>query len=113
MFADTANFRQPSHSAPLPLWIRKIPHELVCHMDSTPSDRMSEYENGRSYGNDRPSLRQSFLKLAERSRITVRTRLGALVLRIVWSKMTDARFLREAFESDLGGCGWMRPMRRS
>ena len=98
MFADTANFRPPSHSAPVTLRIYKIPHELVCHIDPTPSDQVSECEGGGIRGIGRPSLRQSFAKLAERMRITVRTRLGALILRIVWSKMPDARFLREAFE---------------
>ena len=113
MFGDTANFLGTNQPAPGTLRICKIPHKLICHIDPMPSDRMSEYGNGRGYGTSRQPLRKAFVKLAERSRITLRSRLGALILRIVWSTMLDARFLREAFEADLGGCWWMRPMRRS
>lgn len=66
-------------------------------------ERLSETEISRLYGVSRQPVRESFIKLAEEGLLEIRPQRGSFVRRISLSAVEDARFIREAVETDLAG----------
>lgn len=65
--------------------------------------RLSETEISRQYGVSRQPVREAFIRLADDGLLEVRPQRGTFVRRISLRAVEDARFIREAVETDLVG----------
>ena len=66
-----------------------------------PGQRFSEAEISASFGVSRQPVREAFIKLSEEGLVQIRPQRGTFVCRISLRAVEDARFIREAIESDL------------
>ncbi|WP_103334812.1 GntR family transcriptional regulator [Pseudotabrizicola formosa] len=66
-----------------------------------PGERVSEAELSVQFGVSRQPVREAFIKLAEEGLVQVRPQRGTFVCKISLRAVEDARFIREAIESDL------------
>ena len=71
--------------------------------DLEPGVRISEAEIAAEYTVSRQPVREAFIKLAEEGLVEVRPQRGTFVRKIEVAAVMDARFMREAIESDIVG----------
>lgn len=74
-----------------------------------PGERLSEAEISLQFGVSRQPVREAFIKLAEEGLVQVRPQRGTFVCKISLRAVEDARFIREAIESDLARILAARP----
>jgi DNA-binding GntR family transcriptional regulator len=66
-----------------------------------PGDRISESEIAAAYGISRQPVREAFIKLQEQGLLMVLPQRGTVISKIAYQAVLDARFLREAIETDI------------
>src|SRR5690606_41732276 len=88
-------------SASLTPQLYRILRERIISADLIPGSRISESEIARSYSLSRQPVREAFIKLAEDGLVEIRPQRGTLVRKITPEAVMDARFVREAIETDL------------
>jgi DNA-binding GntR family transcriptional regulator len=101
--AHTARYEQEALDLALPI-SPQINHSLrrqIIRCDLKPGDRISESEIARAFSVSRQPVREAFIKLAEQGLLTVLPQRGTTVTRIAYAAVLDARFMREAIESDI------------
>lgn len=83
-----------------PQLFRLLRHRIV-HNDLRPGHRISETEIAREFGISRQPVREAFIKLAGEDLLAILPQRGTVVCKISYAAVLDARFLREAIESDI------------
>ncbi|WP_417805834.1 GntR family transcriptional regulator [Thalassospira lucentensis] len=81
--------------------IHRIIRERIVSTDLLPGMRLSEAELAKSYNISRQPVREAFIKLADQGLVEVRPQRGTYVRKISVAAVLDARFVREAIESDI------------
>lgn len=81
--------------------IYRILKKRIIHNDMKPGSRVSESEIGAEYKISRQPVREAFIKLSEEGLVEIRPQRGTFVRKIATSEVMDARFVREAIESDI------------
>lgn len=77
-------------------WLRN----RIIRNDLKPGNRISESEIARECNVSRQPVREAFIKLAEQGLLLVLPQRGTVVSKIAFSAVLNARFMREAIESD-------------
>jgi DNA-binding GntR family transcriptional regulator len=75
--------------------------ELIVTSVLVPGERMSEIDVGRQYGISRQTVREAFIKLSEENLLEIRPQRGTYVRKISLRDVENARFIREAIETDI------------
>ncbi|RAI01511.1 GntR family transcriptional regulator [Acuticoccus sediminis] len=101
MFADVQPQWSLDPAQPIAPQIHRILRERVILGDLTPGHKISETEIALSYNISRQPVREAFIKLAEEGLMAIRPQRGSIVTKIAFTAVHDARFLREAVESDI------------
>lgn len=83
-----------------PQLFQTLRHRIV-HNDLPPGSRISETEIAREFGISRQPVREAFIKLAGEDLLAILPQRGTVVRKIRYEAVLDARFLREAIESDI------------
>lgn len=78
-----------------------ILRKRIIENKTAPGQRFSEAEISASFGVSRQPVREAFIKLSEEGLVQIRPQRGTFVCRISLRAVEDARFIREAIESDL------------
>jgi GntR family transcriptional regulator, rspAB operon transcriptional repressor len=73
----------------------------IAEMRLRPGDALSEKDIAGRFGVSRQPVREAFIKLAEVGLVEVRPQRGTFVVLISIRDVQNARFVREAIESDL------------
>lgn len=81
--------------------IHRIIRERIVCTDLLPGMRLSEAELAKHYNVSRQPVREAFIKLADQGLLEVRPQRGTYVRKISVAAVLDARFVREAIESDI------------
>lgn len=81
--------------------IHRILRERIVCTDLIPGTRLSEAELAKTYNVSRQPVREAFIKLADQGLLEVRPQRGTYVRKISVADVLDARFVREAIESDI------------
>lgn len=98
---ETASERALDPLLPIaPQLFRALRHRIV-HNDLPPGTRISETEIAREFGISRQPVREAFIKLASEGLLAILPQRGTIVRKIRYEGVLDARFLREAIESDV------------
>lgn len=79
----------------------QILRKRIIENKTTPGQRLSEAEISANFGVSRQPVREAFIKLSEEGLVQIRPQRGTFVCRISLRAVEDARFIREAIESDL------------
>lgn len=79
----------------------QILRERIIENTMLPGERLSEAEISVQFGVSRQPVREAFIKLSEEGLVQVRPQRGTFVCKISLRAVEDARFIREAIESDL------------
>jgi len=79
----------------------EILRKRIIENKTAPGQRFSEAEISASFGVSRQPVREAFIKLSEEGLVQIRPQRGTFVCRISLRAVEDARFIREAIESDL------------
>ncbi|WP_317707044.1 GntR family transcriptional regulator [Tropicimonas sp. TH_r6] len=88
-------------SLPIGPQLRGILRQQVVQNELSPGTRISEAEIAQQFGISRQPVREAFIKLAEEGLVEIRPQRGTVVRRIDPAEVLDARFVREAVESDI------------
>lgn len=93
----------PKFEAALPIapQIRRHLRRQIIRCDLKPGDRISEAEVAREFSVSRQPVREAFIKLSEQGLLSVLPQRGTIVSKIAYHAVLDARFMREAIESDI------------
>ena len=97
---DRSQARLDEGAAVGPQVYRLLRGRIVAN-DLEPGARISETEIAAGYGVSRQPVREAFIKLAEEGLLEVRPQRGTFVRKIAVSAVMDARFVREAIETDI------------
>lgn len=81
--------------------LTRILRELIIGNRLKAGVRLSEADISQRFGVSRQPVRESFIKLSEEGLLEVRPQRGTFVRRISLRSVEDARFIREAVETDL------------
>ncbi|WP_244501831.1 GntR family transcriptional regulator [Stappia sp. ES.058] len=87
--------------APIAPQLFRALRDRIIHNDLPPSSRISETEIAREFGISRQPVREAFIKLAGEDLLAILPQRGTVVRKIRYEAVLDARFLREAIESDI------------
>lgn len=79
----------------------QILRERIIQNEMAPGERVSEAEISARFGVSRQPVREAFIKLSEEGLVQIRPQRGTFVCRISLRAVEDARFIREAIESDM------------
>lgn len=101
MLADVQPPRELDPAQPIAPQLYRILRERVISGDLRPGHKISEAEIALRYAVSRQPVREAFIKLAEEGLMAIRPQRGTIVSKIAWAAVHDARFLREAVESDI------------
>lgn len=75
--------------------------EAIIQSDLAPGDTISESEIARLCDVSRQPVREAFIRLAGEGLLSIRPQRGTTITRIAYDSVLEARFLREAVESDI------------
>src|SRR5690606_31750868 len=75
--------------------------EAIAAMRLRPGEALSEKDIALRYGVSRQPVREAFIKLSEAGLVEVRPSRGTYVMKISVREVANARFVREAIESDI------------
>ncbi len=75
--------------------------EAIAEMRLRPGEVLSEKEIAARFGVSRQPVREAFIKLSEAGLVEVRPSRGTFVMKISVREVANARFVREAIESDI------------
>lgn len=81
--------------------IHRILRDRIVRNLLKPGEQISETETAERFGISRQPVREAFIRLSVEGLVTVLPQRGTRVQRITLSAVHDARFLREAIESDV------------
>ena len=73
----------------------------IAEMRLRPGDVLSEKEIAARFGVSRQPVREAFIKLSEAGLVEIRPSRGTYVMKISVREVANARFVREAIESDI------------
>lgn len=73
----------------------------IAEMSLRPGDALSEKEIAARFGVSRQPVREAFIKLSEAGLVEIRPSRGTFVMKISMHEVANARFVREAIESDI------------
>jgi len=73
----------------------------IAEMRLRPGEALSEKEIAGRFGVSRQPVREAFIKLSEAGLVEIRPSRGTFVMKISVREVADARFVREAIESDI------------
>ncbi len=100
-----------------PQLFQALRHRII-HNDLPPGSRISETEIAQEFGISRQPVREAFIKLAGEDLLAILPQRGTVVRKISYDAVLDARFLREAIETDIVRIlstdpkpGWVRDLR--
>lgn len=99
MVADIGSIELDSRAAVGPQLVR-ILRELIIANEIRAGDRISEAEFSERFGVSRQPVREAFIKLSDEGLLEIRPQRGTFVRKISMRSVEDARFIREAIESD-------------
>lgn len=86
---------------PIAPQVYKALREQIVRTRLKPGNRISESEIARSCHVSRQPVREAFIKLSEQGLLSILPQRGTIVRKISYAAVLDARFLREAIESDI------------
>jgi len=89
------------HGMPIGPQLHRILRERIVRNDLASGSKISESEIAKSYSISRQPVREAFIKLSEEGLISIRPQRGTIVRKIDPVAVHDARFVREAIESDI------------
>jgi DNA-binding GntR family transcriptional regulator len=98
-----------SGDGPVGAQVYRLLRERIVGMRLLPGERISEAEIARSLAVSRQPVREAFIKLSEDGLVEIRPQRGTYVRRISEAAVMDARFVREAIESDIARLVAERP----
>jgi DNA-binding GntR family transcriptional regulator len=75
--------------------------QAIAHMRLQPGEALSEKEIAARFGVSRQPVREAFIKLSEAGLVEIRPSRGTFVMKISVREVANARFVREAIESDI------------
>jgi GntR family transcriptional regulator, rspAB operon transcriptional repressor len=75
--------------------------QAIAQMQLRPGEALSEKDIAARFGVSRQPVREAFIKLSEAGLVEIRPSRGTFVMKISVREVADARFVREAIESDL------------
>lgn len=81
--------------------VYNILREQIIHADIAPGTRLSEAEISKNFSVSRQPVREAFIKLRDEGLVAIRPQRGTYVTKISIDAVSDARFVREAIESDV------------
>ncbi|WP_424990608.1 GntR family transcriptional regulator [Fluviibacterium sp. S390] len=81
--------------------LRAILRSRIIRNDLRPMSRLSEPELAKEYGVSRQPVREAFITLMNEGLVEVRPQRGTYVCKIDYDAVLNARFVREAVESDI------------
>jgi DNA-binding GntR family transcriptional regulator len=73
----------------------------IAEMRLRPGDVLSEKDIAARFGVSRQPVREAFIKLSEAGLVEIRPSRGTFVMKISMREVANARFVREAVESDM------------
>lgn len=73
----------------------------IASMQLRPGEALSEKEIASRFGVSRQPVREAFIKLSEAGLVEIRPSRGTFVMKISVREVANARFVREAIESDI------------
>ncbi|QYK39853.1 MAG: GntR family transcriptional regulator [Paracoccaceae bacterium] len=73
----------------------------IVEMQIRPGDALSEKDIAARFGVSRQPVREAFIKLSEAGLVEIRPSRGTYVMKISVREVANARFVREAIESDI------------
>ena len=88
-------------SAAIAPQIYRLLRDRIVRTELLPGEVISETEIARYYDSSRQPVREAFIKLAEAGLVQIRPQRGTMVTRISAEAVMDARFVREAIETDI------------
>ena len=75
--------------------------EAIAAMQLKPGEALSEKDIATRFGVSRQPVREAFIKLSEAGLVEIRPSRGTFVMKISVQEVANARFVREAIESDI------------
>lgn len=87
--------------APIARQISRALRERIIRNDLVPDQKISESEIARQYGISRQPVREAFIRLAADGLVAILPQRGTRIRRIDTGAVREARFVREAVESDI------------
>lgn len=75
--------------------------QAIAAMQLRPGEALSEKDVAARFGVSRQPVREAFIKLSEAGLVEIRPSRGTFVMKISVREVADARFVREAIESDI------------
>jgi DNA-binding GntR family transcriptional regulator len=75
--------------------------QSIARMRLRPGEVLSEKDIAARFGVSRQPVREAFIKLSEAGLVEIRPSRGTFVMKISVREVSDARFVREAIESDM------------
>lgn len=75
--------------------------QSIAEMRLPPGSALSEKDIAARYGVSRQPVREAFIKLSEAGLVEIRPSRGTFVMKISVREVANARFIREAIESDI------------
>lgn len=81
--------------------IRNFLWERIVRNDLPPGSKLSEVETAKAYDVSRQPVREAFIRLASEGLLLTRPQRSTLVTKIDYPSVLQARFVREAVESDI------------
>jgi DNA-binding GntR family transcriptional regulator len=101
MLGQAGQSERISGDGPVGAQVYRLLRERIVGMSLLPGERISEAEIARSLAVSRQPVREAFIKLSEDGLVEIRPQRGTYVRRISHAAVMDARFVREAIESDI------------
>ncbi|RVV98293.1 GntR family transcriptional regulator [Mesobaculum littorinae] len=92
---------QIDQTAPIARQLTRFLRERIIRNDLHPDQKISESEIAQQYDVSRQPVREAFIRLASEGLVSVLPQRGTRVSRIDVVAVREARFLREAVESDI------------
>lgn len=89
----------PDH--PIAPQLHRILRRRIIQNQLLPGTRLSEQEIAKGFGVSRQSVREAFVRLSAQNLVTIRPQSGTVVSRIQIDTVLQARFIREAVETDI------------
>ncbi|WP_425349305.1 GntR family transcriptional regulator [Consotaella salsifontis] len=88
-------------AAPIGPQIVRVLRSQIVRAELVPGTRLSEQEIASRYSFSRQPVREAFIKLSEQGLLEIRPQRGSFVRKISQAEVMDARFVREAIETDI------------
>ncbi|WP_417718618.1 GntR family transcriptional regulator [Salipiger sp.] len=101
MTMESKAFRALDPAIPISPQISRFLRESIIRNELQPGNRISEAEIARECSVSRQPVREAFIKLSEQGLLSVLPQRGTVITKISYTAVLDARFLREAIESDI------------